>query len=215
MAIKMDPVHWETAWLSVTFKWLFITYLGIYVHGVVYITANLHCVPHCKKSWRKTPPAWPDDAVLKYQGDVILFRHADQVNPTSSDDEDGIFRGHWHSAEFSDNFPTTFRQLSVNFPTNENQKCHNRGSNLNPSGSHSSTLPLRHINLLLKCMSSFIRSVYYEENILLFTVSSFSCLCLFFLLSYCKKKSAHEYGKISPVLIYYCSCKPLGPLAVK
>ncbi len=24
---------------------------------------------HCKKNWRKTPPAWPDDAVLKYQGD--------------------------------------------------------------------------------------------------------------------------------------------------
>ncbi len=27
---------------------------------------------HCKKSWRKTSPAWPDDAVLKYQGDGTL-----------------------------------------------------------------------------------------------------------------------------------------------
>jgi hypothetical protein len=89
-----------------------------------------------------------DDAVLKYQGDVTLFRHADQVNPTSSDDEDGIFRGHWHTAEFSDNFPTTFQQFSLNFPTNENQKCHHRGSNLNSSGIHFSTLPLRHTNLL-------------------------------------------------------------------
>ena len=116
---------------------------------------------HCtaKKSWRKTPPAWPDDAVLKYQGDVTLFRHADQVNPTSSDNEDGIFRGHWHSAEFSDNFPTTFRQFSVNFPTNENQKCHHRGSNLNPSG----LLPPYHCatpTYLWNFMSSFVRSVF-------------------------------------------------------
>ncbi len=72
---------------------------------------------HCKKSWRKTSPAWPDDAVLKYQGDGTLFRHADQDNPTSSYEEDGIFRGHWHSAKFSDNFPSTFRPFSVDFPT--------------------------------------------------------------------------------------------------
>ncbi len=30
--------------------------------------------------------------LLKYPCDGTLFRHADQVNPTSSDDEDGIFR---------------------------------------------------------------------------------------------------------------------------
>ncbi len=164
---------------------------------------NVYQLIHCKKSWRKTPPAWPDDAhckkelvvfpslagmsliklflggnnlvfsrpervwsvtsrlgtgkwltlfysaVLKYQGDGTLFRHADQVNPTSSDDEDVIFRGHWHSAEFSGNFPSTFRQFSINFPTNENEKRHQRGSNLNPPGLHSSTLPLRHSNLLV------------------------------------------------------------------
>ncbi len=75
---------------------------------------------HCKKSWRKTPPAWPDDAVLKYQGDGILFWHADRVNPTSSDDEDGIFRSAMelsydfcsHAKEFSDNFPSTFRRMN-------------------------------------------------------------------------------------------------------
>ncbi len=33
----------------------------------------------------------PDDAVLKYQGDGTLFRHADQVYPTSFYQGDGIF----------------------------------------------------------------------------------------------------------------------------
>ncbi len=83
---------------------------------------------HCKKSWRKTPPAWPDDAVLKYQWDGTLFWHADRVNPTSSDDEDGIFRSAMelsysfcsHAKEFSDNFPSAFRRM------NQNPKQHHR-----------------------------------------------------------------------------------------
>ncbi len=122
-------------------------------------------VAHCKKSWRKTSPAWPDDAVLKYQGDGTLFRHADQVNPTSSYEEDGIFQRHWHSGKFSDNFlstltifrqlsdhsPSTFRPFSVNFPTKESKSnWHQRGANPYPSWLHSSTLPLHHTNFLYK-----------------------------------------------------------------
>ncbi len=56
---------------------------------------------------------------LTCKGDGKLFRHEDRVNPTSSDDEDGIFRNHrkfpmvfcFPAKEFSDNFPSTF-QLS-------------------------------------------------------------------------------------------------------
>ncbi len=104
---------------------------------------------HCKKSWRKTSPAWPDDAVLKYQGDGTLFRYADQVNPTSSYEEDGILRRHWHSAKFSDNFPSTFRPFSINFPTKESKSnWHQREANPHPSWLHSYTIPLRHTNFL-------------------------------------------------------------------
>ncbi len=113
---------------------------------------------HCKKSWRKTPPAWPDDAVLKYQGDGTLFWHADRVNPTSSDNEDEIFRSAMelsygffsHAKEFSDNFPSTFRRM------NPNPKQYHRGSNLQISGFQSNTLPLRHSYLLKSSSLSII-----------------------------------------------------------
>jgi hypothetical protein len=68
---------------------------------------------------------------LTCKGDGNLFRHEDRVNPTSSDDEDGIFRNHR-------NFPTVFlfsregvfRQFSVNFPTNESSKVAPAGLDL-------------------------------------------------------------------------------------
>jgi hypothetical protein len=57
---------------------------------------------------------------LTCKGDGKLFRHEDRVNPTSSDDEDGIFRNHRNfltvfcspAKEFSDNFPSTFRLMN-------------------------------------------------------------------------------------------------------
>ncbi len=110
--------------------------------------------PHCKKSWRKTPPAWPDDAVLKYHGDGALFWHADRVNPTSSDDEGGIFRRAMELSygfcsrrkEFFDNFPSTFRRMKQN----RKQQQH-WGSNLRSSGLQVTTLPLRHSSFIF-CM---------------------------------------------------------------
>jgi hypothetical protein len=68
---------------------------------------------------------------LKYRGDGTLFQNAYRVNPTSSDDEDGIFKSalvlsrifllfsvliddvilkNLNAKEFSDNFPSTFCQ---------------------------------------------------------------------------------------------------------
>jgi hypothetical protein len=54
---------------------------------------------------------------LTCKGEGKLFRHEDRINPTSSDDEDRIFRNHRNfptvfcspAKEFSDNFPSTFR----------------------------------------------------------------------------------------------------------
>jgi hypothetical protein len=51
--------------------------------------------------------------------------------------------------QLSDNFPTIFRQLSDNFPTNES-KSKRATPGPDPSGLHSSTLPLRHTNFLEK-----------------------------------------------------------------
>ena len=84
---------------------------------------------------------------LTCKGDGKLFQHVDQVNPTSSvdddrifrnqrnfptvnltsfDDSDGIFRNQRNFPTFSvltrRSFPTVFRQFSVSFPTkNQNQ----------------------------------------------------------------------------------------------
>ncbi len=57
---------------------------------------------------------------LTCKGDGKLYRPEGQVNPTSSDDEDGIFRNHRNfptvfcspAKEFYDNFPSTFRRMN-------------------------------------------------------------------------------------------------------
>ncbi len=101
-----------------------------------------------RQSWQKILLAWPDDAVLKYQGDGTFFWHTDRVNPTSSDDEDGIFRSAMvYSAEFFYGFPFSregvFRKFSVNLPMNES-----KSKPIHFSGLQSFTLPLRHTYFL-------------------------------------------------------------------
>jgi hypothetical protein len=107
---------------------------------------------------------------LTCQGDGKLFRHEDRVNPTSSDDEDGIFLNHRNfpmvfcspAKEFSDNFPSTFRRMN-------HQKWHQQDSIPRPSGLQSTTLPLRHspfMWILVMALSftflSTCRQSYYE-----------------------------------------------------
>ena len=104
---------------------------------------------HCKKKLTENFVSLTGYNRLKYQWDGKLFQYVDQVNPTSSYEEDGVFRGLWHSAKFSDSFPSTFRPFSVNFPTNESiANRHQRGANPHSPWLHSSTLPLRHTNFL-------------------------------------------------------------------
>jgi hypothetical protein len=112
---------------------------------------------------------------LTCKGDGKLFQHVDQVNPTSSDDDDRIFRNQRNfptvnltSFDDSDgifrnqrsfptfsvltrrSFPTVFRQFSVSFPTkNQNQiTSPGPGANLRPLGLQSATLPLRHTHFM-------------------------------------------------------------------
>jgi hypothetical protein len=88
---------------------------------------------------------------LTCKGDGKLFRHEDRVNPTSSDDKDEIFRNHrnfptvffFPAKEFSENFPSSFRRMN-------HQKQHERDSIPRPSGSQSTTLPLRHTPFCVK-----------------------------------------------------------------
>ncbi len=97
-----------------------------------------------KKSWRKTPPAWPDvtDSLVRGTENfsnmkIELIR---RISTTKTK-----FRNHPNfptvfcspAEEFSDNFPSTFRRMN-------HQKHHQRDSIPHPSGLQSTTLPLRH-----------------------------------------------------------------------
>ncbi len=81
-----------------------------------FIVTSLHSPPALKKKLTENSASLTGCNRLTCKGDGKLFRHKDRVNPTSSDDEDGIFRNHRNfpmvfcspAKEFSDNF----RQLS-------------------------------------------------------------------------------------------------------
>ncbi len=78
---------------------------------------------HCKKSWRKAPPAWPDDAVLKYQGDGEFIDRQSEVFRRVTTMRIKYFDAHWPSVEFPDGFPVSWKgefyrvKRQWNFPT--------------------------------------------------------------------------------------------------
>jgi hypothetical protein len=127
---------------------------------------------HCKKSWRKTPPGWPDvtDSLVRgtehfFNMQIKLIRRTPMMM-TEYFEISGIFlQIIWRVLtmmteyfEISGNFlrfpvpmRKSFQQFSVNFPAekrNQNHNQHQRDSNLRPSGLQPTTLPLRHTHFL-------------------------------------------------------------------
>jgi len=156
---------------------------------------------HCKKSWRKTPPAWPDvtDSLVRgtenfFYMKIELIRRVPTMKTeyfeiseiflrliwrvltimTEYFEISGIFRRFLISRE------GVFRQFSVSFPTiNQNQKQHHLGSILCPTGLQSSTLPLRHT--FLTYLIIFFTEVllrYYTDYLRQYCVFHLSAMCL-------------------------------------
>ncbi len=105
------------------------------------------CFIHCEKSWRKTPPAWPDVPDSLVRGTENFFNMKIKLIRRRR-------RNISKSSEFPDGFlfarEGVFRQFSVNFPTHESSKASPTDSIPHPSGLQSTTLPLRHTLLLWK-----------------------------------------------------------------
>ncbi len=80
---------------------------------------------HCKKSWRKTPPAWPDDAVTNIRGMEHFFDMQIELIQRFPTIKTKYFDAQGCSAEFFNRFPmscnTVFWQFSVTFPTDESK----------------------------------------------------------------------------------------------
>jgi hypothetical protein len=128
---------------------------------------------HCKKSWRKTPPAWPDvtDSLVRgtenfFDMKIEFIRRVPTMKTEYFDISGILLQLIWRvltmltdyfeingiflrfSILTGRSFPTIFRQIT------QNQQLHQRGSNLRPSGLQSVTLPLRHSYM-------YILSIYY------------------------------------------------------
>ncbi len=158
--------HWS--WAT---PWRICTTEVFAAPGIDYalgLNPELHL--HCEKSWRKTPPAWPDVTNSLVRGTENFFYMKIELNrrvPTMKTEYfeiseiflrliwrvltimteyfeiSGIFRQFLISRE------GVFRQFSVSFPTiNQNQRQQHQGSIFRPSGSQSTTLPLRHTHFV-------------------------------------------------------------------
>jgi hypothetical protein len=110
--IPLRPCHPPTLFCSGAIWRLFFFYKYLCTHLFPDITL--------KKKLTENSASVTGCNRLTCKGDGKLFRHEDRVNPTSSDDKDGIFRNHRNfpavfcspAKEFSDNFPSTFRRMN-------------------------------------------------------------------------------------------------------
>ncbi len=134
---------------------------------------------------------------LTCKGDGKLFRHEDQINPTSSDDEGGIFRKHRnfptvfcsHANEFSDNFPSTFDEKSIKSSATGIWSQDLQGYNLLLY--HCATLSLclyvwQDPLFLAQYMFTFVSTVFsFVSTVLTFVSTVFSFLYSVHLRQYC------------------------------
>jgi hypothetical protein len=155
---------------------------------------------HCKKSWRKTPPAWSDVKDSLVRGTENFFDMKIEVIRQVLTTKTEYFKIIGISRRFfvptRRSFPTIFRQLSDQWI---NTKSSNRDSIPRTSGLQSTTLPLRPLSLcdkqadstqyfftFVSTVFSFVSTVLPLVSTLLFFVSTlFTSVNTVFFLQYC------------------------------
>ncbi len=125
---------------------------------------------HCEKSWRKTPPAWPDVTDSLVRGTENFFNMKIKLIRRRR-------RSISKSSEFPDGFlfarEGVLRQFSVNFPTHESSKASSAG--LDPTSfrftiHYSTTAPHSLVKICNSTMCHFL-STCLASSVLCFPSS--------------------------------------------